>query len=52
MLRSMESGWETFTLSHVAYVTVDYKVVVSNLFHTGSSFVEKECFKRKTRLSE
>ena len=40
-----------FTLSPVAYVTVDFKVV-SDLFHAGSAVVQSECIKRKTRLSE
>ena len=39
-------------LSHIAYVMVDFKKVLSDLSHGGSALVEKECFKRKTRLSE
>ena len=44
----MQSGWEIFTLSLVGYTAVDFKKVVSDLFHAGSTLVEKECIKRKT----
>ena len=43
---------ETFTLSSVAYKTVDFKKLMSDLFHAGSAVTESECMKRKTRLSE
>ena len=39
------------TLSHVDYITVYLKKLVSNLFHHGSALVETECMKRKTRLA-
>ena len=45
-------GWEIFTLSPVAYITVDIKKLVSGLFHAGSTLVESEYIKRKARLTE
>ena len=47
----MQFERENFTLSPVAYMTVDFKVLVSDLFHAGSALVESECIKRKARLS-
>ena len=38
MLKNVQFGWETFTLSLVAYITVDFKKLVSDLFHAGSSW--------------
>ena len=52
MLKIVRFGREIFTLSPVAYITVDFKKLVSDLFHAGSAMVESECIKRKTRLSE
>ena len=52
MLKSVQIRWEIFTLSHVAYIIVDFKTLVSDLFHAGSDLVKGECIKRKTRLSE
>ena len=36
MLKIIVFGRETFTLNHVGYITVDFKKLVSDLFHTGS----------------
>ena len=52
MLKIVQFGRGIFTLSPVAYVTVDFKKLVSELFHAGSAVVLSECIKRKTRLSE
>ena len=38
--------------SAVGYVNVDFKKLVSALFHAGSALVESESIKRKSRLSE
>ena len=38
---------EIFILSLAAYITVDFKKLVGDLFHAGSSLVESECIKRK-----
>ena len=40
MLKNMQYGWEIFTLSPAAYITVDFKKVISDpavsrLFHFG-----------------
>ena len=50
MLKIVKFGWEIFTLSPVAYITVDFKKLVSDRFQAGSTVVESECIKRKTRL--
>ena len=39
MLKIAQLGREIFTLSPVAYVTVDLKKLVSGLFHAGSAVV-------------
>ena len=39
-------------LCPVSYITIDFKKLVSDLFHAGSALVESESIKRKTRLSE
>ena len=39
MLKSIQSGWEIFTLRPVAYVTEDFKKIVSDQSQAGSSFV-------------
>ena len=39
MLKIMQFGREIFTLSPVAYITVDFKKLVSDLFHAGSAVV-------------
>ena len=52
MLKIVQFGWEIFTLSPVAYMAVDFKNLVSDLFHTGSAVAQSECIKRNTRLSE
>ena len=36
ILRIVQFGREIFTLSPVAYITVDFKKLVSDLFHAGS----------------
>ena len=41
-------GREIFTLSPVASIAVDFKKLVSDLFHAGSTLVESESIKRKT----
>ena len=46
----MKSRWKT--LSPIFYVTADFKKVVSDLFHTGSTLAESECIKKKTGPSE
>ena len=52
MLKTVQFGPEIFTLRPVAYIRVDFKKLVSDLFHAGSALVESESSKRKTRLSE
>ena len=52
MLKNVQFKWEICTLSPVAYITVDFKKLESDLFHAGSDVVESECIKTKTRLSE
>ena len=52
ILKIVQFGQEIFTLSPVAYITVDFKKLVSDPFHAGSSVVYSECIKIKTRLSE
>ena len=37
MLKIVQFGWEIFTLSPVTYITVDFKKLVSDLFHAGSA---------------
>ena len=39
MLKIVQFGLEIFTLSPVAYITVDFKKLVSDLFHAGSAVV-------------
>ena len=41
-----------FTFSSLAYVKIDFKKVASDLSHADSTLVERECFKRKTKLSD
>ena len=36
MHENMQFGWEAFALSPVAYITVYFKEVLSNLFDLGS----------------
>ena len=48
VLKIAQFGREIFTLSSVAYITVDVKKLVSDLFLAGSAV----CIKSKTRLSE
>ena len=52
MLKIVQFGREIFTLSPVAYITVNFKKLVSDLFHPGCAVVQSKCIKRKTRLSE
>ena len=52
MLKNLQFGRKIFTLSPVAYITADFKKLVSDLFHAGSTFLGSESIKRKTRLSE
>ena len=46
----MQSGWEIFTLSPVAYITVDFKRLVRDLSQASSTLIESKCIKRKTWL--
>ena len=39
ILKIVQFGREIFTLSPVAYVTVDLKKLVGDLFHAGSAVV-------------
>ena len=39
MLKIVQFGREIFTLSSVAYITVDFKQLVSELFHACSDVV-------------
>ena len=39
MLKIVQSGRELVTLSPVAYITVDFKKLVSDLFRAGSAVV-------------
>ena len=39
MLQNVQFGRETFTLIPVAYITVNFKKLVSDLFHAGSAVV-------------
>ena len=39
MLKIAQFGREIFTSSPVAYITVDYRKLVSDLFLTGSSVI-------------
>ena len=50
MLKNVQFGREIFTLSPVAYMAVDFKKFVSDLFHAGSILVESKSIKRKKRL--
>ena len=52
MLKNVKFGGKIFTFSPVAYITVDFKKLVSDLFHAGSASVGSESIKRKKRLSE
>ena len=52
ILNNVQFGREIITLSSVAYITVDFKKFVSDLFRSPSALVESECIKRKTWLSE
>ena len=39
MLKIVQFGQEIFIVSPVAYITIDFKKLVSDLFHTGSAVV-------------
>ena len=39
MLKTVQFGREIFTLSPVAYITVDFKILVSDLFHAGLAVI-------------
>ena len=39
MLKIVQFGGEIFTLSPAAYITVDFKKLVSEPFHAGSAVV-------------
>ena len=39
MLKIVQFGQKIFTLSHVAYITVDFKKLVNDLFRAGSAVV-------------
>ena len=52
MLENVEFGRKIFTLSPLAYITVDFKKLVSDLIHAVFALAESESFKRKTKLRE
>ena len=52
MLKNVQCGREIFTSSPVAYITVNFKKIVRDLFHAGSALVGSKPIKRKRRLSE
>ena len=52
MLKIVQFGWEIFTLSPVAYITIDFKKLVSDPVHTGSAVVQSGMYQEKTRLPE
>ena len=52
MLKNVQFGREISTLTPLAYITVDFKKLVSDLFHAGSALVGSRSIKRKTRPSE
>ena len=52
MLKVVQFGREIFTLSPVAYITFDFRKLVSDLFRPGSALVEKKSITRKTRQSK
>ena len=52
MLKNVQFGPEIFTLSPVAYISADFKKLVSDLYHASFSLVDRKSIKRKTRLSE
>ena len=37
--RNVQCEREFFTFSHAAYITVDFKKLVSHIFHAGSALV-------------
>ena len=39
MLKTVQIGREIFTLSPVAYITVDFKKLVTDLFHAASAVI-------------
>ena len=39
MLKLVQFGREILTLSPVAYITADFKKLVSDLFHAGSAVI-------------
>ena len=47
MLENMRFGCEVFNLSSVAYVTADFKKVVSDLFHASFILVELNVSREK-----
>ena len=42
MFKNMRFGRENFILSPAAYITVDLKRLISDLFHVGSALVGSE----------
>ena len=52
MLENVKRRREIFIFSPVAYIAVDFKKLVSDLFHAGSFLVDSESMKREKRLSE
>ena len=47
MLINMKFGREIFTLSPVAYITVNLKKLVTDLFHSSSALIGSESIKKK-----
>ena len=52
MLKNVQFRLEIFTLSPLLYITVDFKKLISDLFHAGPSLVGSESIERETRPSE
>ena len=46
----MQFGREIFTSSPVAYITVDFKKLVSDLFHVGSALAGRESIKKNEAI--
>ena len=47
VLENMQFEWEIFISSPVAYITVDFKKMVSDLFQAGCALVESNISREK-----
>ena len=47
MLKNVQFVGKMFTLSHAAYITVDFKKLASDLFQAASSLVESKSTEKK-----